>query len=293
MRFRNEAMEAAGKRYITHNSKSDVFTIYGLGDLHIGSAACAKHEIQKTVQKIKDDPFTFWVGVGDYADFISFRDRKRFDPSTIAPDITIADMGKLGDVLNRQVCEMFRPIADKCLGLCFGNHELKYEVEHEQMDRHVWLCRELGVPNLRYSALMDIVFVRAKGNQPKLLMECKKAACHRTQFRLYAHHGAGSACTPGGKLNRLIGFMNAFDADIYFIGHVHDQKGQRVTMISADETCTRLVSRDKIGVITGSYLKTYAQGITTYGEQRGYAPVPLGAAFVRITPETRQITAEV
>ena len=115
-------------------------------------------------------------------------------------------MGKLGDVLNRQVCEMFRPIADKCLGLCFGNHELKYEVEHEQMDRHVWLCRELGVPNLRYSALMDIVFVRAKGNQPKLLMECKKGRLpshtvsplrsSRSGFGLHARREIKSAHRP-------------------------------------------------------------------------------------------------
>jgi hypothetical protein len=48
-----------------------------------------------------------------------------------------------------------------------------------------------------------------------------------------------------------------------------------------------------VGVISGSYLKTYAQGVTTYGEQKGYEPTSLGAAWVQIHPESRRLEAPV
>jgi hypothetical protein len=46
-------------------------------------------------------------------------------------------------------------------------------------------------------------------------------------------------------------------------------------------------------VISGSYLKTYAQGVTSYGEQKGYEPTTLGAAWVAIKPQTRDIWGRV
>jgi len=76
-------------------------------------------------------------------------------------------------------------------------------------------------------------------------------------------------------------------------GHVHDQEGVRIVTIGADQTCTRLVQRHRLGVISGSYLKTYAAGVTTYGEQRGYAPTTLGAATVEINPDKGTFKGEI
>jgi len=286
-------MEASGKRFIVYPSRKDVFPIYNFSDTHFGSRACAVDKLKDDIRKVHDDPNAFWVGGGDYAEHISFSDR-RFDPECVAVEISISDMGKLGKILNQHVRDLFKPIAHKCLGLCLGNHEAKYELEKEQKDRHGWLCQELGVANLGYSALFDVVFVRSASVKcPKLITKkFPKDKDSRAEFRFFIHHGAGSAVTPGGKLNRLIQFMHAFQADVYMIGHVHDQKAQRLTSIGADSHCDKLVSRDKIGIISGSYLKTYAQGVTAYGEVKAYAPVPLGAAYVKINPGTREITAE-
>ncbi|KKK44297.1 hypothetical protein LCGC14_3167350, partial [marine sediment metagenome] len=115
----------------------------------------------------------------------------------------------------------------------------------------------------------------------------------RVSFRFYLHHGAGAAQTSGGKINRLEDFMKKNRADIYMIGHVHDKMARRQQPIGANASCNKLVHKNRIGVISGSYLKTYQQGSIGYGEQKGYAPVSLGAAWVRINPEARELTAEV
>jgi len=291
-------MEAGGKRYIQHPSRSDVFTIYNLADLHLGSAATAEAHLARDIEAIRADPHAFWFGGGDYAEYISYKDR-RHNLQAFAPWLTVDDLSNLGRVLARRVRDTLKPIAHKCLGLLFGNHEDTYERTQEQTDLHGWLCQELCVPNLRYSAFVDVVFER---NPRKRLPASSMTPASRkdlskyggsSAFRFLLHHGAGAATTPGGKLNKLIQFMQMFDADIYMIGHVHDQKGQRLVTVGANDKCDGIVSRDKVGVITGSYLRTYAKGVTTYGEKKGYAPVPLGASFVRIRPETREVKAEV
>jgi hypothetical protein len=123
--------------------------------------------------------------------------------------------------------------------------------------------------------------------QPNSLPKSKHAGSNT--FRVWCHHGAGAAQTKGGKINRLVSFMRNFDADIFFMGHVHDQMGARIQVLTADNDCTRLRNRQKVGVISGSYLKTYDQGVTSYGEQKGYEPTTLGAAWVAIQPWHREI----
>jgi len=285
-------MEAAGKRYIEHASRTDEFRIWNLSDLHLLNKACAVADIKRDVEKIRNDPFSFWLGGGDYAEFIGYRD-KRFDPDSVPEWVPVKQLGRLGQFGMEQVRDIFLPIQDKCLGLLLGNHELRYERMTDQEGLHGWLCAELGVKSLEYCALFDVVFVRrAAAKKPKLRGSAvPKGSNTSTTFRIFAHHGAGYATTPGGKLNRLVQFMQSFDADIYFCGHVHDQVARQEPAIGANDSCTKLTQRIRLGLVSGSYLKTYGRGTCSYGEQRGYRPTNLGAAVAYVKPDTREVKA--
>ena len=287
-------MEAGGKTYIEHGSRADEFRVWNLADLHWLSTACAEDQIRTDVATIAADPYSFWIGGGDYADFIGYTD-KRFDPDVVAPWVKIADMGRLGQFGMECVRDVLLPIKDKCLGLLLGNHEKRYSLKTEHEGLHGWLCTELDASNWQYSVLFDLVFARAgRIASPRLRRTPPKhGKISSRSFRIFAHHGAGYAQTPGGKLNRLIRFMDSFDADIYFCGHVHDQVGRRQPTIGADADCQHLRAKERVGVISGSYLKTYQQGATTYGEQRGYRPTCLGAAVVTINPDKMTVRGEV
>ena len=288
-------MEAAGKRYIVHPSRSDVFRVYDIADAHLGTRACCESKLIADIESVRADTHSFWLGTGDTGEYITVTD-KRFDPTVLAEWVEIKDLGKLGKHIAKHVRDTFRPIKHKCLGMCYGNHEASYMKYQDQMGLHSWLCTELGVPNMEYSALFDLVFVRnPRVKTPKMYLTLLSSmeGCTRTSFRFYIHHGAGWAVTPGGKLNRLIKFMNAFEADVYMIGHVHDQVGKRKITVGANANCTDIVARHKVGIISGSYLKTYMQGVTTYGERAGYEATALGAGFVTIKPETREVRGEI
>ena len=290
-------MECGGKWYVTYPSKADVFTVWNFADLHMGSKACAEDRLREDVARVKDDPYALWVGGGDYADFIGYTDR-RFDPDSVADWVSVADLAKLGQASIERVRDLFKPIAGKGLGLLLGNHEKKYALAKDHEGLHGWLCTELELPDLGYSCLFDLVFARnPSARRPRLTRACppygERNSKESASYRFFVHHGAGYAQTPGGKLNRLSKFMDDFQADIYMCGHVHDQVGRRKPQIGADRDCKRLRATERLGVISGSYLKTYAQGVCTYGEQRGYSPVSLGAAWVAIKPSTGELRAEV
>lgn len=287
-------MQAAGKRYIWHPSRSDQIKLVYFSDIHWMSKACAEKEVIKQRDAIRDDPNTFWIGGGDYGEFIGFGDAKRFDPDAVAEHVTVKDLGALGKRTYVAIRDLFQPIKHKCLGLIIGNHEKQYMRRQQQEDLHGWLCTELGVADLGYSCFMDVVFCRQPrmGKTP-LLSSTHGPAGGVESFRVFCHHGAGAAQTKGGKINRLTAFMRNFDADIYFMGHIHDQLGCRLTPLCADADCLKIRHRTKLGVVSGSYLKTYSQGTTTYGEQKGYEPTTLGAAWVMVVPETRELFGRV
>lgn len=286
-------MEVAGKRYIIYGSRKDEFTIWNLADLHLWNSASDLKAIKRDIKNIEDDPFSFWLGGGDYADYIGYTD-KRFDPDAIAENVLVSQLGKMGMAQMQEVKELFNPIKHKCLGLVLGNHEKKYQITKEQSNLHAWLCTELEVSNLEYSAIFDLVFCRtSRTKHPYMLYTVKGKHLRSESFRIYVHHGSGYAQTKGGKLNKLIQFMHAFEADIYFVAHVHDQTGTRLVTLGANAPATELIQKEKLGVISGSYLKTYAEKTTSYGEQKGYLPTILGAAKVTIKPNTREVRGEI
>jgi hypothetical protein len=298
----NCLMNAAGKKYIWHKSATDVFNLVYFSDIHWFARAYAEKEVLKTRDEILKNPFTFWIGGGDYGDFVGFGDTKRFDPEAVAERVSVKDLGSLGKKTYESLYkDVFEPIKHKCLGLLIGNHEKQYMRRQQQEDLHGWLCTKMDVENLGYSCFVDIVFQQVRNmdasdwTAPSIHRCSLSKANHAGSetFRVWCHHGAGAAQTKGGKINRLTTFMRNFEADIFFMGHVHDQMGARLTPLIADSSCKHIRHRTKLGVISGSYLKTYAQDVTTYGEQKGYEPVTLGAARVRIKPQTREMWGRV
>ena len=286
-------MEAAGRRYIQHSSRSDVFTLWFLGDIHLGAPGCEQSRLKADLMQIAADPHSFWIGMGDNWDAISHRD-KRFAADALDDEAKL-NIGRLGKFYAEKIESLFRPARHNCLGLLLGNHELKYGIDNDQEDLHAWLCQELEVQNLRYSSILDLVFIRRSGSKLKLSYTFPGNQNDKKSnvFRVYVHHGSGGAATPGGKLNTLIKHMAMVDADIYAIGHVHDQKAQRMIQLGANADCTKITERQRLGVVSGAYLKTYQSGVTGYGEQKGYAPCPLGPAKVRIWPDKRIFKSEI
>jgi len=255
---------------IKYTSKKDVFKLYPLGDVHCGAVQCAEDAIKAKVKQIQEDPFALWVGMGDQADLIVPHD-PRWDVMQIAPWV---EQTNIAESQRKWVVKLYEPIKDKCIGMCSGNHEDSIRIYNTQ-DIHLDICRDLGVKNLGYSAFVRLFFARGK--------EVYAIDCH-------FEHGAGGAQTDGGKIMRLNIGMNAFDADIYAMGHLHDKKVNSITRLHLTENF-QIKQKTRVGAITGSWYKAYIESpYPSYAEKKGYRPTELGCPVFYIYPNKRRVS---
>jgi hypothetical protein len=287
-------MEASGCRIVRYRKQCAEFSIYDVADQHLLNRGVSKSHILRDVMTIKKDPYALWFEGGDYADWINTTD-KRFDPSAFDEDIKVIDLAKMGAVVTQQMLGYYKPIRKKCLGMLIGNHEFKYMSKQSEMYIHEFLCSEMGVPDMKFSGFTDIYFVHDK-NLTTVPVRMHASTTPPTWFtarlRVFIHHGMGAANTAGGKINKLKALVDMVDADLVMMAHVHEQFAKQFLRMVPNADCSSIGQRVTMGIITGSYLRTYAPDFTGYGEMKGYNPAGLGASRARYIPETRTLTVE-
>lgn len=256
--------------------KKDIISIYPLGDIHAGTTHCAEKEIKDKVKEIKENPFAYWVGMGDLAEFITPSD-KRWEPS-ICSIASWVEPDNIAESHRKWIVNLLSPIKTKCIGLILGNHEDSFRI-HSHNNIHLNICNDLSVPNLGYSAFVHFSFARPKSTD-------------RRVYKGVFTHGAGSSITRGGKLNRLEKFMTSFDGDFYCYAHMHD-----IITTSAPQMTTNkklvIAEKKRLGAVTGCWYRTYTQGKPpSYGEKKGYAPTTLGCPVFKLRPFHDEIWVE-
>ena len=258
---------------IPYESRSDVFKVVPFGDIHAGTVFCREDKVRAKAKEIKNDPFTYWVGMGDFGEFIPPKD-KRFDAQVLSD----GDWLKKKDIAASQeewICDIFSPIKDKCLGLIMGNHEVSIQRDNNH-DIFGHLVSRLGVKDLGYSCFYRLMFDRGGSV---------------TTVTFHIEHGSGGAQTEGGKAMRLYKSMCGFEADIYLMGHLHDVKILPISYLSMTLN-GEIKEKSKVGCITGCWYATYTDADNpSYAEQKGYSPTNMGCPVIEITPDKREMQA--
>ena len=67
-----------------------------------------------------------------------------------------------------------------------------------------------------------------------------------------------------------------------------------IPAITQEEAWEKLISKPKVMVICGTYLKTYTQDHNvSYSEAKGYPPTEIGAPTIEITPDNTWVKMSV
>lgn len=275
-------MELARHRVKAPDSNRPIH-LYPLGDIHLGAAACDIDDFRRTVKQIAADPNAYWLGMGDYGDLImpsdprwafTGHDWKRLGFTNGRP--TVSDLGvQHRDLIERELA----PIAPKCLGLLYGNHEDAF-AKHYFIDVARYLADRFKVPMLGYTALI------------RLEIEIKRGQKDHGQIwpvTIFAEHGATGGGSDGNAVNSLQKRAVEFGADIYLKGHVHKYGISQRTELSWGPKA--MVTRDRVFMLTGTYLKGYSEFEVTYGERKGYAPSELGGGVIVLDHKQRRLHA--
>lgn len=285
-------MEASGCRIVEYGKPYAEFSIYDVADLHLLNRGVSKNHLIRDIERIKNDQHALYFIGGDYADWIYPGD-KRFDPAAFGTDVMVTDLSQLGAVVAKMMIDYFSPIKRKCLGALIGNHEFTAMNHNSETYIHEYICRQLGIANMRFSGFTDIYFIHTTGFRGcRVSFANTPPKKYTARLRVFLHHGMGAANTAGGKINKLKTLVDMVDADLVMMGHVHEQFAKAFLRMVPNADCSDINQKVTMGMITGSYLKTYAPGFTSYGEIKGYSATTLGATRARYIPHERILTVE-
>ena len=249
----------------------DTIKILPLFDIHMGNTLCDEKALKKDLEAVDDQ--TYIIGGGDWLDSIIVKDSKRYRKSM---DSTEGD-----DVIDEQINRMFymvEPYKDRIIGLGTGNHEDSI-VSHCSTNPIKRLCAALDVPFLGISSLIRLRFREKDGRGRTVLIRM--------------HHGwGGGSRTQGADLTKFSKDVANWDADLFLYGHVHRRQDDRVPRLGL--VGEKLISKPKVMVICGTYLKTYTQDHNvSYSEAKGYPPTEIGAPTIEITPDATWVKMSV
>lgn len=231
------------------NGSGDVSYVF-LTDVHYGSAGFARDKFMEMVNRIADDDSCYWIGGGDYAEYIPHTD-KRFDPLSFGDDELIRDLDDLVMEQTIGVRDLLLPIKHKCKGLHWGNHDADI-TKHHHFNVVKFLCRELEVSCLSYTALLRMI-------------------TSRRSYSVYSTHGG---C---GKLDYWANkVVKGWSATIYQKGHTHEMGFTSRPRVGLQSGNLHMEAEDQLFLVGGCWKRAYQEGISSYEERREYPPNPIG-----------------
>ena len=204
------------RRTIRHESRSDVFSLYPLGDIHLGNIGCDEEYFKSIVDRIAQDDNALWIGLGDYCEWINVKD-PRFEFSSMPDWIKVKDLSDLANAQRSRFLDIVEPIADKCIGLVKGNHE---DTIQRYTERAVYNEIVADVKS-KMSAQVDKLGLDYCGF---IQLKFDRGGHHTWLPTIFAHHGWGGGRKKGGKVNKLEDLMLTFEADVTLIGHHHTKQ---------------------------------------------------------------------
>jgi len=243
-------------------------TVWFLGDTHIGTTAADEGHLRRTVSMIERDPNSYFIFMGDGVEAITPLDR-RWSQDVIAEPFR-DKLDCLPQAQTHRLLDILAPIRGRCLGYHAGNHETAV------------LSSTRG-----YDPLFDYGTVLSGENYGRGLAVTRityDAASTHT-IRILTQHGYGGATTDGAKFNRVKKMATGWpDCDVYAMGHVHKLAVDASPALDVPARGElEIIEKRRVFILTGSYLRTYAEGVAGYGEVRNYDPVEVGSPYVRFS----------
>ena len=222
----------------------DVLTVEIFSDLHIGSKKCDMDLIKARIERVKNDPNTYCILVGDLINNST---------KTSVGDVYSEPLSPMEQI--KTAIELFRPIKDKILGCTSGNHERR-SYKQEGIDLIYFMCSELGIAD-RYSYSAELLFIRFGINK----CDTRRKMC----YTVYMTHGDGQGGRLiGGKANGLQRRGKIVNADIVVTGHTHTPFTFRDMMYQVDYQNSSVTEREQVFVNASATLK-YEEYAELYG----------------------------
>lgn len=206
----------------------ETLTVEIFSDLHIGSTKCNMSLIEERIERVKNNPNTYCVLLGDLINNST---------KTSVGDVYNEPLSPMEQI--KTAIELFKPIKDKIIGCVSGNHERR-SYKQDGIDLIYFFCAELNITH-RYSYGAELLFIRF-GENPH---DRRRKMC----YTMYLTHGDGQGGRLiGGKANGLQRRGHIVNADIIITGHTHTAFTFRDISYAVDYQNSSVIEREQVFV---------------------------------------------
>ena len=246
---------------------NDKIVLWFFGDVHRDTDSCDVERWKWFLKKAKEDENAYFIGMGDYHDFASTREKKALNREM--HETTIKKFDDIAIRENKALMQEIGFIKGRTLGLVEGNHNwfsLNGKSSTEDLadrleaDYLGWLCHytlTLKFPKLNKSTSLHFVLC----------------------------HGKAGGKTFGATLNQVGDLKAIFPiADIYCMGHDHQRAALPVSVLvpTHGNGVYSIKQKRQFLCRSGAFKKAYCPGEHTYEVGRLFKPADLGALRMTI-----------
>ncbi len=220
---------------------NDTYTIWAIGDTHIGAVDFDEDLLLEHLAEIAADPNARIIFMGDIGDLIDWRD-KRFSAG-MWPQRYQDAMHAEGGIPSETVAhalELFHPHRKKIWAWLSGNHE---HTIRNRYDREIGseIAGALGCEYLGYGGFIRVEWHRKTSGS--------SGAEIITVFDV--QHGWQAGRTVGAKINQLEKLLGESDSDVIIRGHSHEKAAHIFPSLRISQTCVK--EWERVTAHTGSY----------------------------------------
>ena len=264
------------------NKLPDDFVLLLIGDLHIGNNAVDIELLNRYIKYVIDHPEVYVSLGGDQIEAIVPTD-KRFDLDCVDGTYNKAD------VQAKKVVELFEPIKDRVLWILDGNHEDKIK---NTLNVSAYIADKLGIKYGTTTIKADFgIFkvldwhgrgscnsvvddeVQAYNNEAKSVKRKLRRICHDCEFNFMHHIHKIRRWEPKSYLRVVDDGRNIRD------GYINLNVIPRIPL---DNGLYYINDKDRYYASSGSVLRTYVLGHSTYSEKAGYETTDLGFVYLEV-----------
>jgi hypothetical protein len=255
---------------ITVKKFGDPITLWFFGDVHRDTRNCDVERWQWFLKRAKEtmDENTYFIGMGDYHDFASTKEKKYLQQQV--HESTSNTFDEIAEKHNRDFAGEISFMQGRLLGLLEGNHSWVFKnaktstedlAERMKSKDMGWLCH--------YSLLC------------KALNHGTAAAVH-----MVLCHGKAGGKTFGVTINQVGDLKQIFPiADIYCMGHDHQRTAHPISVLVPTSCKGGYGIKQKRQFLcrSGAFVKAYQNESDSYEIFRLYRPSDLGALKMTIS----------
>lgn len=252
------------------NGIEDYYSINIFGDVHRFARSCDvdrwKYFLSKGRAKVEERPDrTLFLGLGDYDDFASTREKTRMAD---LHETTIDSLDEMNEKRMRAMASEMKFMMGRTLGLIEGNHHWLYQ---DGTTSTMSLAKRLQAEYLGWLCHYTLIFKFEDRNST--------SAVH-----LVLCHGKAGGKTFGITLNQVGDLKQIFPAaDIYIMGHDHQRGAWPVSVLVPSQkkvggsSIYSLKQKRQLLCRSGSFKKAYEPNGKGYEVSRLLRPADLGA----------------